>query len=50
MAQQQEPAAAVGTDLPLCGIRVLDVASFIAAPVAATVPATTAPTSSRRNP
>lgn len=37
MAQHQEPAAAVGTDLPLCGIRVLDVAAFIAAPVAATV-------------
>jgi crotonobetainyl-CoA:carnitine CoA-transferase CaiB-like acyl-CoA transferase len=36
MAQHQEPAAAVGTDLPL-GIRVLDVASFIATPVAATV-------------
>ncbi len=37
MAVHQEPAAAVGTDLPLCGIRILDVASFIAAPVAATV-------------
>jgi crotonobetainyl-CoA:carnitine CoA-transferase CaiB-like acyl-CoA transferase len=37
MAVHQQPAAAVGTDLPLCGIRILDVASFIAAPVAATV-------------
>jgi len=37
MAEHQEPTAAVGTDLPLCGIRILDVASFIAAPVAATV-------------
>jgi len=37
MAEQQGPAAAVGTDLPLCGIRILDVASIIAAPVAATV-------------
>lgn len=30
-------AAAEGTDLPLRGLRILDVASFIAAPVAATV-------------
>jgi crotonobetainyl-CoA:carnitine CoA-transferase CaiB-like acyl-CoA transferase len=37
MAQHQEPAAAVGTDLPLRGIRLRDVASFIAAPAAATV-------------
>ena len=37
MAQQQEPAAGVGTELPLSGIRILDVASFVAAPVAATV-------------
>jgi crotonobetainyl-CoA:carnitine CoA-transferase CaiB-like acyl-CoA transferase len=37
MAQQQEPAVGVGTELPLSGIRILDVASFVAAPVAATV-------------
>jgi len=37
MAEHQEPAAALGSELPLCGIRILDVASFIAAPVAATV-------------
>jgi crotonobetainyl-CoA:carnitine CoA-transferase CaiB-like acyl-CoA transferase len=37
MAGHQGPAAAVGTDLSLCGIRILDVASFIAAPAAATV-------------
>jgi formyl-CoA transferase len=39
MAQPEEPVAAVRprTDLPLSGIRILDVASFIAAPVAATV-------------
>jgi hypothetical protein len=38
MAAHQGPAAAVGTDLPLHSIPSLDVASFIAAPVAATVP------------
>jgi len=45
MTEHQEPVAA-GTDLPLCGIHILDVASliastafiaFIAAPAAATV-------------
>src|SRR5262245_56029180 len=33
----QAQAAADGTDLPLRGLRILDVASFVAAPVAATV-------------
>jgi formyl-CoA transferase len=39
MAEDQEPAAADDrrAELPLSGIRILDVASFIAAPVAATV-------------
>jgi crotonobetainyl-CoA:carnitine CoA-transferase CaiB-like acyl-CoA transferase len=38
MAEHREPAAAVGrTELPPHGIRDLDVASFVAAPVAATV-------------
>jgi hypothetical protein len=42
MAEHQEPALAGGTDLPRCGIHILDVASFvasiafIAAPAAAT--------------
>jgi hypothetical protein len=27
MAEHRRPAAAVGTDLPLCGIRILDLAS-----------------------
>ena len=31
------PAAAVGTDLPLCGLRILDLASVVTARVAATV-------------
>ena len=39
MAQDGEPAEDKGSsnELPLAGIRILDVASFIAAPVAATV-------------